>query len=148
MIYTNHVVAALIKNSKGEVYIQQRPLDKEYDGKWELPGGKVEEHETLEQAIIREIKEELNVDIYPVRYIGAALKVTMKVIAKPDNYLLHCIECIAKLELGEAPTFKPNYKHQWIKVDEIDLSSIDLIFEDKQFLVYEFLNDNLKYKDE
>ena len=50
-------------NEKNEVLISLRKNKKEYDGYWEYPGGKVEEGETLEQSVIREIKEELNLDI-------------------------------------------------------------------------------------
>ena len=50
-------------NEGNEVLISLRKNKKEYDGYWEYPGGKVEENETIEQAIIREIKEELNLEI-------------------------------------------------------------------------------------
>ena len=50
-------------NANNEVLISQRQNRIEYDGYWEYPGGKVEEDETLEQAIIREIKEEINLEI-------------------------------------------------------------------------------------
>ena len=50
-------------NENNEVLISLRKNKKEYDGYWEYPGGKVEEGETLEQAIIREIKEEINLEI-------------------------------------------------------------------------------------
>ena len=50
-------------NEKNEVLISLRKNKKDYDGYWEYPGGKVEEDETLEQAIIREIKEEINLEI-------------------------------------------------------------------------------------
>ena len=50
-------------NEKNEVLISLRKNNEEYDGYWEYPGGKVEEDETLEQAIIREIKEEISLEI-------------------------------------------------------------------------------------
>ena len=50
-------------NEDNEVLISLRKNKKEYDGYWEYPGGKVEENETLEQAIIREIKEEIDLEI-------------------------------------------------------------------------------------
>jgi len=50
-------------NEKNEVLISLRKNNQEYDGYWEYPGGKVEENETLEQAIIREIKEEIDLEI-------------------------------------------------------------------------------------
>ena len=50
-------------NESNEVLISLRKNRKEYDGYWEYPGGKVEHGETIEQALIREIKEELNVHV-------------------------------------------------------------------------------------
>ena len=50
-------------NERNEVLISLRKNKEEYDGFWEYPGGKVEENETLEQAIKREIKEEINLEI-------------------------------------------------------------------------------------
>ena len=50
-------------NEKNEVLISLRKNKKEFDGCWEYPGGKVEKNETLEQAVIREIKEEINLEI-------------------------------------------------------------------------------------
>ena len=50
-------------NEKNEVLISLRKHKKEYDGYWEFPGGKVEESETIEQGIVREIKEELDLEI-------------------------------------------------------------------------------------
>ena len=50
-------------NEKNEVLISLRKQKKEYDGYWEYPGGKVEEGETIEQGIVREIKEEIDLEI-------------------------------------------------------------------------------------
>lgn len=59
------VVAAVIIDANNRVLCTQRP-DNKYSylsKKWEFPGGKIEEGETQETALIREIKEELNLDI-------------------------------------------------------------------------------------
>ena len=50
-------------NEKNEVLISLRNKKEEYDGYWEYPGGKVEEGETIEQGIIREIREEINLEV-------------------------------------------------------------------------------------
>ncbi len=54
----------LIVNECGEIFLQLRGAhSKGESGSWALPGGKIEEGETGEQAAIREIKEELGVEI-------------------------------------------------------------------------------------
>ncbi len=55
---TIHVAAAIIKD-KDKIFATQRGYG-EFKGGWEFPGGKVEPNETSKQALIREIKEELN----------------------------------------------------------------------------------------
>ena len=57
-------VGAWIVNDKGEVLLVKRSQQaKNEKGKWEIPGGAVDFGETLEQAIKREMKEELGIDI-------------------------------------------------------------------------------------
>ena len=63
------VVAAAIQ-SKGKTLISQRPPKKLMAGMWEFPGGKVEIGERLEQALVREIREELNVTVQVGQNIG------------------------------------------------------------------------------
>ena len=58
------VVAGWIEN-RGKILLTQRPPEEANGGLWELPGGKVEDGETLQQALRREIKEELNLTVYP-----------------------------------------------------------------------------------
>lgn len=61
MLKTIEVVAAIIiKDNK--IFATQRGYG-EFKGGWEFPGGKVEAGESLEKALVREIKEELDVDI-------------------------------------------------------------------------------------
>jgi 8-oxo-dGTP diphosphatase len=55
------VVAAALMDPKGHVLLAQRPLEKWMGGFWELPGGKIEPGETNQQALIRELHEELSI---------------------------------------------------------------------------------------
>lgn len=57
------VSAVALVDADGRVLVQQRPADKHMGGLWEFPGGKVHEGETPEQALVRELKEELAIDI-------------------------------------------------------------------------------------
>jgi 8-oxo-dGTP diphosphatase len=57
------VVAVALVDIDGRVLIAQRPKGKSMAGLWEFPGGKVEEGEQLEAALIRELEEELGIDV-------------------------------------------------------------------------------------
>lgn len=57
------VAAAALVDSDGRVLLAQRPQGKSMAGLWEFPGGKIEHGETPEAALIRELKEELGIDI-------------------------------------------------------------------------------------
>ena len=62
------VVCGVVRNEKGEYLITQRG-DSNYYGKWEFPGGKVQTTETYFESIIRELKEELSIEVNPIREI-------------------------------------------------------------------------------
>ena len=54
----------IVKNSAGKILILRRhPKSKTNPHKWELPGGKIEKCEYFDEALIREIKEETNLDV-------------------------------------------------------------------------------------
>ena len=59
------VAAAALLDSSGRVLITQRPAHKQLGGLWEFPGGKVELGEAPEQALVRELKEELDLTVEP-----------------------------------------------------------------------------------
>ena len=56
------VAAAALIDSDGRVLLARRPEGKSMAGLWEFPGGKVKPGEVPEQALIRELKEELDID--------------------------------------------------------------------------------------
>ncbi len=57
------VAAVALIDADGRVLMAKRPEGKSLAGLWEFPGGKVEPHENLEAALIRELKEELDIDV-------------------------------------------------------------------------------------
>lgn len=55
------VVAAALIRADGAILLTQRPVGKAMAGLWEFPGGKLEDNETPEQALVRELKEEIGI---------------------------------------------------------------------------------------
>ena len=65
------VVCGIIYNDKRKIFIARKKEGKHLSGYWEFPGGKIKPNETNEDALIREIHEELNMDILIAKYIGS-----------------------------------------------------------------------------
>ena len=81
------VTAAIIWHGS-RVLITRRPKGTHLEGLWEFPGGKKEAAETLEECIVREIKEELGVDVDPER-----LLLTVSHEYETKMVYLHIFEC-------------------------------------------------------
>jgi mutator mutT protein len=61
------VVAAAMFDAEGRVLIAERPAGKHMAGRWEFPGGKIGEAEPEERALVRELREELGVEVLESR---------------------------------------------------------------------------------
>lgn len=55
------ISVGIIRNTAGEIYITQRAADAHMAHKWEFPGGKIEAGETPQDAVIRELQEEVGI---------------------------------------------------------------------------------------
>jgi len=94
--------AALI-SSHGKILVAQRPPWKKFGLLWEFPGGKVEPGESLEESIIREIKEELCLDI---RVCGLFHSISQQEIGlEMDLHAYWCQICGGTLQLIEHVAF-------------------------------------------
>jgi 8-oxo-dGTP diphosphatase len=61
-----HVAVGVLIRQDGAFLLTSRPDGKVYAGYWEFPGGKLEAGESVQQALARELQEELGIDIGPV----------------------------------------------------------------------------------
>lgn len=59
-----HVAVGIILNTDGQILLAKRPEHLHQGGKWEFPGGKVEQNETVTQALISELKEEVALNVH------------------------------------------------------------------------------------
>ena len=104
------VVAAVIR--KGDrIFATQRGYG-DFKDWWEFPGGKMEEGETPEEALRREIREELDSEIL----IGKFLK-TVEWDYPNFHLTLHCYMCSL---LTEAPHLNEHEAAKWLGADELD----------------------------
>lgn len=55
------ISVGIIRNAAGEIYITQRAADAHMAHKWEFPGGKIEAGESPQEAVIRELQEEVGI---------------------------------------------------------------------------------------
>ncbi len=81
---TKIVAVALIQNKKGEyLFIQQKAKDwGKLTNAWYPPAGHIRNNETAEEGLVRELKEELNLDIKPVRLIATQKQDVKKEVAE------------------------------------------------------------------
>lgn len=116
------VVAALIQKNK-KVLATQRGYG-QFQGGWEFPGGKIEPHETQEQALKREIQEELDVMI-EVHDLCKTIE-----YAYPDfDLTMHCFWCTMQ---EDHFVLKEHMAYQW--VDKNTLREIDWLPADLELL--------------
>ncbi|MET3435686.1 (deoxy)nucleoside triphosphate pyrophosphohydrolase [Sphingomonas sp. 1185] len=78
------VVAAALVDGEGRVLLQQRPAGKTLAGLWEFPGGKLEPGESAEEALVRELHEELAIAVDPAALEPAGFATEIL----PDRHLL------------------------------------------------------------
>lgn len=124
---TVNVVAAIIKDND-KIFATQRGYG-DLKGGWEFPGGKVEDHETLQEALKREIKEELDVEIEVDDFLT-------KIEYDYPNFHLSMNCFFARIINGKLK-LKEHSNAKWLASDELDsvdwlpadITIIDLIKE-------------------
>ncbi len=109
-VKTIRVVAAVIQKN-GRIFATQRGYGA-YQGKWEFPGGKIEPRETPKQALIREIREELDTEI------AVGEKLAQVEYDYPAFHLsMGCYSCAVR---SGSLTLKEHASAKWLMPEELD----------------------------
>jgi 8-oxo-dGTP diphosphatase len=114
------VGAALVRD--GRVLAARRTTPAEAAGRWEFPGGKVEAGETAEQALVREVAEELGVTIEVRRWLAGSV---------PIGTVYELSVAVVDVLDGE-PTPVEHDLVRWLAADELD--DVDWLEPDRPFL--------------
>ena len=123
------VVAAVIKRDK-KIFATQRGYGEQKDG-WEFPGGKVEEGEDFREALKREIREELKVEISPENEICSVEYDYPNISIRMTCYWAALVE--------GSPVLLEHEAARWLSEDEIE--TVDWLPADR--LVLPFLTDQI-----
>jgi len=109
------VTCAIIRNEDDEVLVVQRGESTDHPLKWEFPGGKLHHDETEEECIIREVKEELSMEVVIVGKLPVA----------EHDYGFKQIRLIPFIcdTLDELPFLTEHRAYKWLPAEE--LSSVD-----------------------
>lgn len=103
------IVCGIIK--KENSYLIARRGKGIHENVWEFPGGKVEENETREEAIVRELKEELNVDTEVIRYVTS--------VDDPlSDCILHVHTFLCRIVKGEL-MLSVHHEAKFVKAEEL-----------------------------
>lgn len=106
---TIEVVAAIIKK-QDKIFITRRSYG-EFADMWEFPGGKIELGESREEALIREVKEELELDINNLEYLTTAE------YDYPNFHLtMHCFICEI---CGGELVLNAHNDAKWVSLEEL-----------------------------
>ena len=114
------VAAAALIDASGRVLLTQRPQHKQLGGLWEFPGGKVEPGEAPEDALIRELKEELALTVEPDALDAYAFASH----AYPDFHLLMPLYIVSRWS-GD-PKLDPNAAQAMAWVNTRDLRNFEM----------------------
>lgn len=107
---TIEVVAAIIKK-EDKIFITRRASG-DFADMWEFPGGKIEKLESREEALIREIKEELELDIYVLEFL-----ITIDYDYSNFHLTMHCFICEIS---GGKLNLNAHNDSKWITLDKLD----------------------------
>lgn len=108
------------------MFRRKKKEDGSYQEYYAIPGGGLEENETLKENVIREIKEELNIDIEILGYLGHKEDYTS------ITYFFHCKRIHGEPKLGGPELKRSNvdnyYEIRYVNLDEID--NINIFYRD------------------
>ncbi len=107
-----NVTCAIILN-EDKILVTQRNEKMKLPLKWEFPGGKLEKGESEKECIIREIKEELNIEIEVLKKISNS-------VFDYGNFQINLIPYIANYKSGEI-VLSEHKDFKWLKRNELSL---------------------------
>ena len=117
----NVAIAVIVKEEKVLLIKRERG---DFIGLFALPGGKIEECEHIDEAVSREIKEELGLDLQFTKVLGVATEIMLD---KKSTTMIYCCE----MNMGDKQNItNPEFQYQWFSKEEL-IHSKEIVESDK-----------------
>lgn len=115
MKYPEATVGAVILNSEDKVLIcKSNKWNKEYV----IPGGHIEAGKTMEEALIREVKEETGLDVYQIEIIAINESIYSKSFQNKKHFIF--VDFICRSDSNEVILNEEAQSYQWIDLNQIE----------------------------
>lgn len=110
MKYVDVAVGVIKRDDK--IFICKRPAHLHQGGLWEFPGGKKEQHESIEQALTRELAEE----------IGIQVIAQSPLLLIEHDYADKCVRLDVRVveQFKGEPSGREGQQHRWVAIDKLD----------------------------
>lgn len=107
------VAVAVIYNREGRILLTQRAPDADHGGQWEFPGGKLEAGESADDALVREVKEEVGLDVLEMSFLT---DITFAYATKTVCLHFYRVTSFS----GQASCRETQSNLRWVKPDELN----------------------------
>lgn len=107
------VAVAVIVDEHQRILITQRPLHAAHGGRWEFPGGKLEVNELPEHALIREVREEVGLEVLNYQFLG-------EVRHEYSDKTVHLIVFLVTQFSGNPLCIEGQLALRWVKQNELN----------------------------
>ena len=122
MTYTKnnklHIVSvvAVIRNNEGKYLVLKRSeREIAYPGMYTFPGGKVEDNDTIEETLVKEAKEEANLDLKPGKIL-----LKDKSFIRPDNQTVKVFSYLCKVENSDNIKISDDFTdYKWVSFEDL-----------------------------
>lgn len=128
---TVHVVGAIIENENREILCALRGPEMTLPNYWEFPGGKIEKGESKEEALVREIDEELGCKIEVLQHVDDTTYEYEKVIVRLETYLSRIISGTPKISEHAEIKWVPRKELNTLNWAPADIPAIEKLLSDE-----------------
>jgi|AntDeeMinimDraft_5_1070356.scaffolds.fasta_scaffold11092_2 nucleoside triphosphatase len=113
--YPEATVGAVILNSENKVLICR---SNKWKQQYVIPGGHIESGETMEETLVREVREETGLEVYDIQLLGITESIYSKSFKNQKHFIF--VDFICRTESNEVVLNEEAQSYQWIELSEIE----------------------------